>query len=199
MSSLIEQVRIRIQDPTRATTLNQYWPGQQRLFPPTTLCVVEATESEFGFRLPTLLSQLYTQAANGGFGPGYGIFGLEGGYADPIPFPPDESDRTRGGILNDWYFNFRDIDPQMPELDFELLSKGKSTLSIDPEPRPDNWNWFDKLLPISHHGCWQFSCIDCSKPTYPMFYFDGQACQLKPENLTFDEWIRNWLSSVPLV
>ena len=195
MSTLIERVRIRIQDPKRATTLNQYWTGQRTAFPPTTLLVVKATENELGFQLPPLLAQFYTQVANGGFGPGYGIFGLEGGYADPIPMPPDEVNQTKGGILTDWYFCYKGTDEQIPELDFDFMSKGKSTLFIDPEPKPDTWDWFDKLLPISHHGCWQFSCIDCSKSNFPVFYFDGQQCELKPKNRTFDEWVVDWLNS----
>jgi hypothetical protein len=195
MSSLIEQVCIHIQDPNRTTTLNQYSPRRRSLFPPATDLVVEATENELGFKLPPLLSQLYTQVGNGGFGPGYGIFGLEGGYADPIPISPDEVDQTKGGILTDWYFSYRGTDSQIPELDFDILSKDKSTLFIDPEVKPGNWGWFDKLLPISHHGCWQFSCIDCSKSTYPVFYFDGQQCELKPDSRSFEEWIINWLKS----
>ena len=195
MSTLLEQVRKRIQDPIQITTLNQYGTEQRIIFPPTTVLVVEAAENELGFHLPPLLSQLYTQVANGGFGPGYGIFGLEGGYADPIPIPPDEIDQTKGGILTDWYFSYRGTDPQMPELNFDFMSDGKSTLFVDPEPKPDTWDWFDKLLPISDHGCWQFSCIDCSKANFPVFYFDGQQCELRPKSRTFDEWITDWVNS----
>jgi hypothetical protein len=195
MSSLIEQVRTHIQDPKRTTTMNHFGPGQQCLFPPTSLLVVKAAENELDFRLPPLLSRLYTQVANGGFGPGYGIFGLEGGYANPIPMPPNEVDQTKEGILTDWYFCYKGTDEQIPELDFDLMSGGKSTLFIDPEPKSDTWNWFDKLLPISDHGCWQFSCIDCSKSNYPVFYFDGQQCELRPKSRTFDEWIADWLNS----
>jgi hypothetical protein len=177
MSLLIEQVRIRIQDPKRTTTFNQYSPRQRSLFPPTTIFAVEAAENELGFKLPQLLSQLYTRVGNGGFGPGYGIFGLKGGYAYPIPIPPDEVDQTKGGTLTDWYFSYRGTDPQMPE------------------PKPDTWDWFDKLLPISGHGCWQFSCIDCSKSYFPVFYFDGQQCELRPKSRTFVEWITDWLNT----
>jgi hypothetical protein len=36
---------------------------------------------ELGFPLPPLLGRLWAEVANGGFGPGYGLFGLEGGHA----------------------------------------------------------------------------------------------------------------------
>jgi hypothetical protein len=175
--------------------MNKYWPGQRKIYPPTTISVVEATEKELGFRLPSLLSQLYTEVANGGFGPGYGIYGLEGGYADPIPLPADEPDKTKGGILTDWYFNYKGTRTRIPELNYGSLSKGNAFLFIDPEVKPGNWGWFEKLLPISDHGCWQASCIDCSRTTFPVYYFDGQECNLRPQGLTFDEWMIDWLNS----
>ncbi|MCB9849288.1 MAG: SMI1/KNR4 family protein [Phycisphaerales bacterium] len=36
-------------------------------------------EQQLGFSLPESLKSLYSKVANGGFGPGYGIFGLLGG------------------------------------------------------------------------------------------------------------------------
>src|SRR4030042_1292267 len=104
MSSIIDQIRLRIQDPERITTMNQFLPGQQKIYPPTSNFVVEATEKELSFKLPPLLAQLYTQVANGGFGPGYGIYGLEGGYGDPIPVPQEDVNTAKRGTLIDWYF-----------------------------------------------------------------------------------------------
>lgn len=40
------------------------------------------TEQELGFRLTPLLRRLYMEIANGGFGPGAGLIGVEGGYTD---------------------------------------------------------------------------------------------------------------------
>jgi hypothetical protein len=195
MPSIIEQVKLKIQNPNQITSMKKYWPGQGKIYPPTTITVVEATEKELGFRIPSLLSQMYTEVANGGFGPGYGIYGLEGGYTDPIPHPADEPDKTKGGILTDWYFSYKGTQTRIPELDFPALSKGNAFIFIDPEVKKGNWGWFEKLLPISDHGCWQVSCIDCSKSTFPVYYFDGQECRLRPQSLTFDEWIIDWLNS----
>jgi hypothetical protein len=55
--------------------------------------VVEEAESVVGYCLPPLLRRLYLEVGNGGFGPGYGIFGLRDGHRD------DELDRT----ALDWY------------------------------------------------------------------------------------------------
>ena len=40
-----------------------------------------ATEEALGFRLPSTLRTLYTQVANDGFGPGFGILGALGGFS----------------------------------------------------------------------------------------------------------------------
>ena len=53
-----------------------------RVYPPVTAEQVKKTEAILGFKLPRLLTRLYVEVANGGFGPGYGLFGLEGGFTD---------------------------------------------------------------------------------------------------------------------
>ncbi len=37
-----------------------------------------------GLQLPSLLRRMYTDIANGGFGPGYGFIGVDGGATDDI-------------------------------------------------------------------------------------------------------------------
>ena len=58
--------------------------GALRLASPTSLDVVRKAEATLGFNLPPLLIQVYTEVANGGFGPGYGLLGLAGGFADDL-------------------------------------------------------------------------------------------------------------------
>jgi len=41
-----------------------------------------SAEVAIGHPLPRLLRRLYTEVGNGGFGPGYGLLGLEGGHSD---------------------------------------------------------------------------------------------------------------------
>ena len=50
------------------------------LMPPATTEAVRAAEALVGFRFPPLLIRLWTEVANGGFGPGYGLLGVEGGF-----------------------------------------------------------------------------------------------------------------------
>jgi hypothetical protein len=53
---------------------------------------VEEAESVIGHRLPLSLMRLYLEVGNGGFGPGYGVFGLTGGHHDHL-----------GQTALDWY------------------------------------------------------------------------------------------------
>jgi hypothetical protein len=46
--------------------------------------ILLATEHSIGFSLPPLLCRIYTEIANGGFGPGYGLIGIEGGFTDDL-------------------------------------------------------------------------------------------------------------------
>ena len=46
---------------------------------PASTSLVEDAESKLGFKLPPLLQACYGQIGNGGFGPGYGLIGLQGG------------------------------------------------------------------------------------------------------------------------
>jgi hypothetical protein len=50
--------------------------------PPCLIGVVERAEVELGFVIPETLKEIYTAVANGGFGPGYGVMGVCGGFTD---------------------------------------------------------------------------------------------------------------------
>jgi hypothetical protein len=51
-------------------------------YPPATAAQLHDTEQALGFPLPAVLKSLYTQVANGGFGPGYGIIGCIDGFGE---------------------------------------------------------------------------------------------------------------------
>lgn len=48
-----------------------------RIAPTVSPGQLAAAETSLGFALPSLLRQIYLQVGNGGFGPGYGLIGLE--------------------------------------------------------------------------------------------------------------------------
>ena len=71
--------------------------------PPVNETEIKKAETELGFPIPTLLKHLYLEVGNGGFGPGYGILGLDGGHT------------TDGGLsIVKNYELFCQSDPQDP-------------------------------------------------------------------------------------
>ncbi len=80
IDSLVKRVGERVQDPQRFV---DEWPGADDVpYPPTTNENVDRVEERIGFHIPTLLRRLYTEVANGGFGPAYGIVGIDGRGVD---------------------------------------------------------------------------------------------------------------------
>ena len=59
--------------------------------PPASRAAIDEAESIAGAPLPELLKNLYA-LANGGFGPGYGVLGVRGGFTD-------DTNRTAVGLL----------------------------------------------------------------------------------------------------
>lgn len=54
-----------------------------KAYPPATATEIADAETKLGFQLPRLLSRLYAEVANGGFGPGHGLFPIGRGHAEP--------------------------------------------------------------------------------------------------------------------
>jgi hypothetical protein len=62
-----------------------------KLFPCVSEEQIQVAEARVGFSLPPLLRDVYVRVGNGGFGPAYGLIGIEGGA-------PDDLGRTVEGI-----------------------------------------------------------------------------------------------------
>jgi hypothetical protein len=77
---LIDRIKKRVyRDPERATTMAERgYPSD--FYPPVTPAQIQAAEQTIKMPLPALIRELYLQVGNGGFGPGYGITGLEDGF-----------------------------------------------------------------------------------------------------------------------
>lgn len=71
--------------------------------PPASEEAVVATERRLGFTLPHTLRECYLNVANGGFGPGYGVMGVEGGFTDDL-----------GNTVADLFESYRQPDPEDP-------------------------------------------------------------------------------------
>jgi hypothetical protein len=76
---LIARIRARADDPRTRTDNADIAP--RPWFPAVSASELAGCERRLGFRLPAFLADVYQQVGNGGFGPGYGLIGLPGGFA----------------------------------------------------------------------------------------------------------------------
>jgi len=82
MNNLMERLSELAHDPKRYSDegpgARDKWgkPLAYVLAPPASIRQVADAEKRLGFPLPPLLRQAYLEVANGGFGPGFGIYGL---------------------------------------------------------------------------------------------------------------------------
>lgn len=78
--NLLQQIQKRVQDPETRTDMSNVLTPE--LFPPVSLQELECVEEKLSFTLPRILRRLYLEIGNGGFGPGYGLIGAQGGHLD---------------------------------------------------------------------------------------------------------------------
>ena len=79
-ASLLKRLEKRRADRYRITSASDRNRQFGGLNPPVPESAIVDAESKLGFRLPPLLREIYSELANGGFGPGNGLIGLTGGY-----------------------------------------------------------------------------------------------------------------------
>jgi hypothetical protein len=77
---LIELLEARLKDPKRRTDSSKN--VKTKKYPPASLAAVRQAEADLGFELVPFHKRLYLEVANGGFGPGFGILGVKGGFRD---------------------------------------------------------------------------------------------------------------------
>jgi tetratricopeptide (TPR) repeat protein len=151
----------------------------QQLPPPATPEEIAEAEAKIGFPLPPLLKALYSELANGGFGPHYG-FGRLFDYSDKRPA------HRREGVI-DLYLSNR-------EGDFECEMEAAATGSRK------QFSWPPMLLPLVDVGCAITICVDCSRPQFPIVRSDpNQNRQFHRESPSMQEWLERWLSEPPAV
>ncbi len=68
---------------------------------------IKRAEERTGFALPEALRDLYLGVANGGFGPGYGILGVDDGATD-----------DRGDNVEQLYEHLSAPDPEVPDYEW---------------------------------------------------------------------------------
>ena len=71
--------------------------GGQGFHPSLSQEALEQAQATLGLRLPLAVRDLYGRVANGGFGPGYGIIGLVGGFLSDLKKDVVEEYKLRRG------------------------------------------------------------------------------------------------------
>jgi len=79
---LVEQLAKHVASDQLVTYLADW--QRPKVYPPVGYDQVALAETRLGFLLPDLLREIYTKVGNGGFGPGYGLIGLNGGATDRV-------------------------------------------------------------------------------------------------------------------
>lgn len=75
MDDLIRRVRSRA---ASAEPTDSGW-ATEKSYPPVGRKSITKAEKAIGYKLPPLLFRLYSEVGNGGFGPDYGLLGIDGG------------------------------------------------------------------------------------------------------------------------
>jgi hypothetical protein len=74
---IVRDLRQRIQTQGRRTSR-----GYCHLYPPSAAAAIDEAERNLALAFPPLLRRMYSEVGNGGFGPGSGLLGLQGGHRD---------------------------------------------------------------------------------------------------------------------
>ena len=163
-ASLLMRLEKRRADRYRITSASDRNRQSGGLYPPAPKSVIVDAEKKLGFHLPPLLREIYSELANGGFGPGYGLIGLTGGYT-----VEDLSERS---LVENYFYDL--------SLGDEFLFNG-SELDVP---------WPEQLVEFCYLGCQGTYAVDCSDLAYPVRQTDFGTL-LKPET-TFDELMERW-------
>lgn len=95
-------VAIRNRATASATRTDTATTSASDLHPVASKQVMHDAQRRLGFPLPEFLVRVYSQVSNGGFGPGYGLIGLPGGYRDgPLGSIVDVYENHRSEDLED--------------------------------------------------------------------------------------------------
>ena len=189
-------------------------------YPHATERQISETESLLGFPLPPLLRLLYTQVANGGFGPGYGVIGAVGGF----PLDDGMGKDIAHGYLKDIEgcrliqlneFEMMTMAQRYHELKKlpadSVLGWLKEPLQLSKYTIKPEWEhtylyefphgiWPDRLLPLCYWGCGICSCIDAR--TENIFQVSassrGWHYILVYSAASLEEWFERWLAGESL-
>ena len=144
-------------------------------FPPATERQLHETEDILGFALPAVLQALYTQIANGGFGPAYGFRGIQDGNPQ------------RGGTIPEFFLSREDVSIKFFDLKGDEAQPEKDFLFPYTQ-------WPRSLVPLMDWGCGMDISIDCtSGHVLQCAPWDANNYQLTYLEDSLKEWLQRWI------
>src|SRR5260221_6804532 len=147
-------------------------------FPPATAEQLAVTESRLGYPLPSLLRALYTNVANGGFGPSEGITGAHGGYWY--------------GVDDHFTTNDQPWSPSWPcrRLDLAAYVKQQGSSRQLTLPRE---TWPAQFLHLCYWGCGMDSYVDASTDrVYLVEDITDFTVRVLLDSEPFEGWLVPW-------
>lgn len=163
------------------------------LFPQASEEQMLATEERLGFPLPDLLRQLYTQLANGGFGPGTGLPGVKDGYAGGYPC-------TDGSLwaYSEYYqdekeafFSYTTYQEQAAR----SIARGQRAWMQVPQGER-----LERLLPLDDLGCCQYINVDDRGRLFLIAPTENDAFYgLRELPWRLEEWLWRWVRGEDLL
>jgi hypothetical protein len=145
------------------------------IFPPATKNQLWETEALLGFSLPPTLRSLYTEIANGGFGPAYGIRGAVGGFAD-----------ATGTVVE--HYQGRTESRSLLDLDLEAeLAQGEGEVVVPFD------QWPRMLISICEWGCAIQICLDCITGRVFRVEPSRMGYHITREAASLEEWLKKWM------
>jgi hypothetical protein len=100
--ALLDALRRRADDPRSFIDMPEL--SEFRRFPPATHAQIDRASRQLGIPVPAVLRTIYVEVANGGFGPGYGLLGVDSGATD-----------DSGANLERAYVLLSAPDPEVPD------------------------------------------------------------------------------------
>lgn len=186
----VELVGQYVREHKSFLALNKPFQGQELsfAFPPVTEHQLKETEQQLGFSLPPLLRLLYIRIANGGFGPGYGITGVSGGYpfrdvllygdiAQAYHQAVDHESKHRQAVIDE----FMALDPE------EQKARKRSRKAFP-------LLWPERLLPLCQWGCNVSTYIYADTEQI----FQGMSGPHLFVAASLEEWLERWLAGEKL-
>jgi hypothetical protein len=138
-------------------------------YPPATEEQVAITEAALGFSLPLLLRALYTNVANGGFGPGYGL--------ERVGYSPTSDEQERD------------------EKPVDLTTYVRRHGSLDYIEIPSDM-WPENLFTLCHWGCAIFSHLDCASGQVFWEEAGDDSYIFHSQSASLYEWLDLWADGV---